>query len=198
MSIIVTDQRVKPGEGPLKAFTSVRPPAKVLNSFLIYEIGYGGRVTVLTATKVVVVTNIMGCVDTTTYEGSEQDMALIVEAAGLSLLTHPMADGAPYAYREAAMDRVMSVTKGLPILIKMGADMVLGGLSVRALMVTMLGAYEQIPTLMAMPTKTLMSVLELVRIDGCNLEESIELALSEVKYDSLSGKAAGLVMPLAA
>ena len=80
--IHIKDDRVKPGM-VCKPSARHKTLAGALESFLVYELGYGGAVTEIideptdgkgTLTTVKVVTKIMGCIDTTAFSGSYNDM----------------------------------------------------------------------------------------------------------------------------
>lgn len=54
---------------------------KALESLVVFEYGYGGYPTVVTPTRVEVVTTVMSCLDRTVFEGTEVDMAPLVLAS---------------------------------------------------------------------------------------------------------------------
>jgi hypothetical protein len=54
---------------------------KAFNQIVRCEFLFGGKVTEITETKIVVKTNVMGCLDTTSFEGSAHDMEPIVKMA---------------------------------------------------------------------------------------------------------------------
>lgn len=72
-SITVTNLRNKGGEifGP---DVYLKPFSQALESFVVYELGYGGNVTEVSDGEVVVQTRIMGCVDTTKFAGNYNDV----------------------------------------------------------------------------------------------------------------------------
>lgn len=150
-------------------------PKKALESLVIYELGFGGVVTKLSKTCIEVRTLVMACIDTTIFEGPEEEMALLVEAAAISLVTNPLADDAPPAYTDAAMASVMSQTKGNVSLLTMAGPMILGSISIKSLMIIMIGGYEYINTFMTLETKDLMAILALIRLDGADLKDVLTL-----------------------
>lgn len=54
---------------------------KALECLVGAELKYGGHITKLTPTEVVVETRVMACLDTTYFEGSEEEMAPLVALA---------------------------------------------------------------------------------------------------------------------
>jgi hypothetical protein len=156
--------------------------AKTLESLLLYEIGYGGTVTDLMPTKVTVLTRVMGCIDTVTLEGSEEDMELIVEAATLSIATDPYNDANDMKYREAVIDRIMSATSGSPLRIKLMGDMIKGESHLKVLLISLILKEEQTinqygSVLVKLKAKDLFALFTLVRLDNVELSEAIALAV---------------------
>lgn len=66
--------------------TDLRDADDSVYAFVKYEIGYGGRVTLCEPTHVEVVTQVLSKIDTTIYEGTEEEMQGIYAAAGLVIL----------------------------------------------------------------------------------------------------------------
>lgn len=154
---------------------------KALASLIKYEIGYGGIVTSVTPTSVVIVTRIMGCVDTTTFTGDAQEMKLLVEAAAYSTVTAPITDFAPKAYRDQAIDQVMQVSGGKPLLIKLAAGMITGRMGQRSLLILMTAQEESAdPTILPRLAKTkiddLFDMMIMVRVEGASLASVLEFA----------------------
>lgn len=104
-----------------------------------FEIGYGGRITELEKTKISVRTSVMNCVDTTTFQGDEEDMAPLYMAAAMdALITNckmEQNNGNPFSDKDVS--RLMDITGGNPLLLKMGAGMILGGGQTKAIYVAM-------------------------------------------------------------
>lgn len=108
--------------------TYVKNVGQALESLVIYELGYGGRITELSATRAVVKTTVMNCLDTTIFEGSEEDMAPLVHVSALAAKHHGFQDERS---KQEALDAVMAFTKGNPLLIKLGGDLIIGQYTVR-------------------------------------------------------------------
>lgn len=158
------------------------PVGKALASLVVYELGYGAIVTEVTKTRVTVVTRIMGCVDTTIFEGVEDEMTLLVEAASIAIVSNPMQAESPL--HDIAVDSIMVATGGNPLLIKMGHGMIAGRISIRAILMVMMGfaAIEQAPSLKDISVEDQLAIMMLVRIDGVSVADAIELATSKPVY----------------
>lgn len=170
-----------------------RTVPKALESLLVYELGYGGRVAEWSPTKLVVETSIMACVDTVTFEGSEQDMALLVEAAYLAAECHPMRASSPKEYQDAAVNHIMSVTGGNPLLIKMSHGMLMGKPAVKTAIICMIGSDDEavIKQLLEFSATELLPIMLLVRQDGVSVSDALALAEAEPTF-GMDGKINGL------
>lgn len=172
-----------------------RTISRALELMLIYEFGYGGRLIELTPTKVVVRITIMACVDVSAFEGSEEDMKLLTEAAYLATEYHPLKPKAPEAYKDAAMDVVMRVTKGNPLLINMSYGILLGTPAVKAALIDMIRSEDEaiIKELLELSPKELLPIMMLVRQDGVSVTDALELAKAEPTFGA-DGKVNGLAV----
>jgi len=181
--IKITDVRYKPyGE----VFPSDREQdvPRALYGLLKHEIGFGGTVQDVTDTKVVIKTRVLDCIDVVTYEGSAEEMKLLMEAAYYSAVNNPFNKGIPEQYKNVVLDRVMEVTKGKPLFIKLGAGFITGSYTLKATLVAMIGADsdEVMTKLFKLDADTLISILTLVRIDNVSIEDALELAMLEPVY----------------
>lgn len=77
--ITVEFRRFNGGETP--AMTHQKTAAAALTSLVKYEIGFGGRITEVDATRIVACTVVMGCIDTVIFTGSPEEMQRLVRAA---------------------------------------------------------------------------------------------------------------------
>lgn len=105
-------------------------PDQAIESFLIYEVGYGGVVTKLTATEVVIVTKVMTCTDTTTFSGTEEEMALFCKFAELAVVLDPHQKDYNRPLFDAAINLIEKWSNGSPLLVVMGRGMAFGTVSV--------------------------------------------------------------------
>lgn len=157
---------------------------------LQYEIGFGGDVISVEATKVCVRTLIMSRVDTTTFQGSEDDMRLLVELAVLQKGVTPV-----------ALDRIKHLDlSGVAACLRF----LHGTLRAKALILIRIGAIEaadfsidsSIPQYLLrdklhdLSFPDLVAVMELV-VSGVAFDEAVSLARARVQYN-LSGQACGL------
>ena len=71
------------GGGMSKMSEYEQSASQALESLVVYELGYGGRVSSLSLTKIVIETQILGVKDKTIFEGSENEMAFLVKVAAL-------------------------------------------------------------------------------------------------------------------
>lgn len=61
--------------------TSERSPSQALYSLVKFELGYGGMIVDASETSITVRTQVLNCVDHTTFSGSKEDMQSLVETA---------------------------------------------------------------------------------------------------------------------
>ena len=172
-----TFQRTRGTEDPFSADARTKSISDSLTSILLYEIGYGGNIAFLEPTKVIIVTHVMGCKDTSTFEGTEEDMSLIVEAAAYSVLTNPVGEHASKEYTNAVMEQIMGVTKGNPGLLSMAGGILLGGSSLKNTLIMMCKSPEHNSELGKISNKDLMTIVIMVRLENVSIEDAIALAV---------------------
>lgn len=151
---------------------------KALNTMVVHELGFGGFVTDLSLTRVVVETDIFGGTkDTTIFEGSKEEMEFIVKVAA-----HHAALMSDEASRnvliEKAADFLGTLPKevgGLPLYIAMMTPFLLGGPSASVALLSAVGITdpEVVKTLMPISLKDLMAAIELYRETGTPLPEIV-------------------------
>lgn len=167
--ITQTNIRKRSGEDELKQKPFTRSIKQAFNSLVNYEIGYGGIVISIEETKVVVETRIMDTIDTTIYEGTKEDMALLVEAA---LLCVRIGREHGSTINEMVADDLIKKSYGVTLAIKMAAGMFIGKTTSRIIMYTMLNIDDKyINDADAMSNEDLLAMLLLVRLDGIRYEE---------------------------
>lgn len=79
--IRISSYRKKPGMDQICFGSWDVTEARALEGMIIRELGFGGSVTELTATRLVVETRIFQDLDTVVFEGSEEEMAFLVRVA---------------------------------------------------------------------------------------------------------------------
>lgn len=90
--IEMIQQRIHSGEQMPEDVRQVGEYAALVR-LLCFELGYGGIITEVTRSKVIVVTRIMNCVDTTIFTGPESEMRRVFEIASLWVLVkHDIGD----------------------------------------------------------------------------------------------------------
>lgn len=188
MTITKTQWRVKDDGyvSPIDKF-EVKSIADALESLVVYELGYGGNVIDLTETKVSILTNVMGCKDSTIFEGPKEEMQSLVEIALLGiyssyqrLLLKEDRDEWEDKRLEKMTERVIKVTKGSPLLINLASDMILGDFSMKACMISGLNncrslTVDEIKYLGLSTAKDLFAIYSLVKAEGCSLDDALTL-----------------------
>jgi hypothetical protein len=115
---------------------NMKPAHVAFDDMVRFELGYGGQVIALEQAKVTIRTCIMSCVDETTFSGSEQDMAPLIEVAALWLRIRADA-GLQDRLLSRVADDLMRVEPGRdgvrPIIAKLAGPMFIGGRSTSAL-----------------------------------------------------------------
>lgn len=94
------------------------------HTLTICEIGFNSTIVEFSPTKIVTKTRIFGCTDVSAFEGSEEDMKLLYDAAAISLLIQ--SDSTTNAeFRKRVAEYVHQISKGIPFL--MNASSILYG-----------------------------------------------------------------------
>lgn len=166
----------------LPPIVSEVPWEEAFSRFTLYEIGYGGQVVDIQTwdsggeeqALLKVQTRVLNCLDTLTLTGSLQEMKLLLQMAALSIKyssTHgPTSD--------RTIDAIMEITKGSPLLIKMGMGIISGRQTLRNICIAMLSDDEAILSseiLQNAPMKDLVTVIAMVHNKECTLPEALQL-----------------------
>jgi len=171
--ISISAGRVRGNEPPFAPIQSNRTVANALDYLVAAELAFGGQLTSLTQTKVTVVTRVMSCIDTTTFEGSVDEMQLLVEAAAVYMsLTDPKHE----RLHSSIVDTVMAVTKGVPLMVHLGADMIRGKALAKLTVIMLLGPDVDVQAALNLSFKDLCAVLTLVRLEGVAVADALDLA----------------------
>lgn len=177
--ITVENRRLNGGTEAHKPFFNETTVKRALESLLVYELGYGGVIEEITPTKVVVKTRIMSCIDTTIFTGSEEDMAMLVEAASISLdadiVKMVTKDKADNGIADAISTYVLKKTNGNPLLISLGSGMMLGSISIRLIMVIILQSKQYAKKLMKLKVDDLFAIFSMVIFDKQNIDDCVQL-----------------------
>lgn len=193
--IKVTNERTRGAEMPFEALTFVRSIDAALNSLVEFELGYGGRVVSLDPTRIVVVTYIMNCRDTTTFEGSVDDMKLLVEVSVNMELIRAETQSPGNKLFDTVTSNIMRVTNGNPLMVKLASGLLMGQPLTKLALACCFKTEDKafVSRLLKLSIKDLCALLCLVRRDGASLEEALDLAESTPVFDN-TGKIAGLAM----
>jgi hypothetical protein len=176
--ITINNLRTRGNEPPFAPIVNETSIQKALENLLIYELGYGGIVTDITPTSVTTVSHVMGCVDTTIFTGSEEEMQLLTIAASIAVnrdLVEAVYGKNESGMADAISDYILRVTEGKPLLIEMGSGMLIGKINARLIMITMLQSFKNVNRLIGLNASTLFSILCLVLIDKEPIESVMEL-----------------------
>lgn len=159
-------------EFPKKEMT----PDQAIESFLIYEVGYGGVVTKLTATEVVIVTKVLACTDTTTFSGTEEEMALLHKFAELAVVLDPHQKDYNRPLFDAAINLIEKWSDGVPLLVAMGHGMTFGTVSVAMILGFMVPDEppEVHKALVKANKKDALAAVLLALRGACTLREALE------------------------
>jgi hypothetical protein len=97
----------------------VESPYAAAGHLLEFELGFGGAIKEITTTRLVTVTRIFNCLDTTVFEGSEEDMLplLAVAYAWVGLDHEGAVDTAIEILQASVGLRAFYVTNALPLMV---------------------------------------------------------------------------------
>lgn len=88
----------------------------------------------------------------------------------------------PNEHREAIIEctsaYAMRITRGNPLLLKMGAGIMLGDTTTKLVLLAMLGNLEHVKACEKLPVKDLFAVVSMERYEGVSVEDAIGLALA--------------------
>lgn len=145
-----------------------------LETFLLYEVGFGGRVTDVSETRVEIVTSVMNCLDTTVFEGTAEAMLPLVQVAVVAVKVQ----AETRTPSDHVMDRIMEITKGNPLLIKLSSGMLIGEDHLRRIMLYGLGLpQEDIErwSSLRVSNKELLTSLMWAHAGDCTYEEAYQM-----------------------
>jgi hypothetical protein len=168
--------RTKPGEAKPYITTRDEVFLKATKQVLECEFKWGARLSELTPTKITTVTNVMGCIDTTTITGSIEEMELLFKAAcnysylkDLSLKPE---------YREALGQKAMRVSGGNPAVLELAVGLIVGEGPYRGTLFALFCEQDAavLDKIKAFDNETLWSMIELKYGDKLPVDEILELA----------------------
>lgn len=175
MTIRFTNLRTRGNEPPFEPLVFQRSATAGFNSLVASELAFGCSVVGLTQTRIETVTHVMSCVDTTIVEGTEEEMSLLVEATCLYL--ESQGPQQVDRYTDAIVTKVMALTKGVPLLVTIGAEMIVGTSHATRALLTMLGDPGIVGSAKKLKIDDLCAAVCLVRNDGVSAADAVSLAL---------------------
>lgn len=148
-----------------------------LNSMVVFELGYGGFVTDLSPTKVVVETHILSTKDTTIFEGSKKEMELIVKVAAhhVAIMSDETSRNTLVKKSVDFLGNLPKEIGGVPLYIAMMSPFLMGGPSTAVALLFAVGITdpEVVKTLAPISLKNLMAAVELHLETGAPLPEIV-------------------------
>ncbi len=100
-------------------------PLAALRTLVRAELGFGGEITEATGTRLKVVTRVLSCVDTTIFEGSADEMAVLNQTVYFYLQACQERDTVMDGVL-ADLARIPDGKGGVPLIINMAAPMLIG------------------------------------------------------------------------
>ncbi len=138
------------------------------------ELMFGTQLTKITETTVECRTLILGSIDITIWTGSQEEMSSLLEAAFLyTYLSSNKPEMDSFANR--SIDKVMMVTNGKPLLVKLASGMIMGGDRTKVMLLAMLGEHDFEKTKSIKPND-LLAIVCLNRFQNIAVNDAIELA----------------------
>ena len=139
-------------------------PVQALSTLMWSELGFGGNITEATGTKLTVVTRVLACIDTTVFEGTEEEMRILNEAAYYYLKACQQEDTVIDGVL-ADLARIPNGKGGVPLIINMAAPMLIGRnrLALATMMALGITAESDIDAGMALGIDDLVTVYQLMQ-----------------------------------
>lgn len=144
-----------------------------IEHLMLYEFGYGGFITVLEKCKVSVRTSVMSCVDDTVFEWEKEESAVMLDI--ISTYVAVKEKFSEDKTQDVLNDRVMAVTGGNPLKIKLCSGVITGNPPVRATLMQLIGSEKHLDQLRKLNTKDLFTVFDLVYLEKQNIDEVMGL-----------------------
>jgi len=139
-------------------------PTAALSTLMWSELGFGGNITEATGTRLTVVTRVLACIDTTVFEGTEEEMRILNEAAYYYLEACQKGDTVIDGVL-ADLARLPNGKGGVPLIINMAAPMLIGRnrLALATMMALGITAESDIEAGMSLGINDLVTVYQLMQ-----------------------------------
>lgn len=139
------------------------PGEAALRSLVVYELGYGGIVIDVSPTHLIVRTQVLGSIDTTMFNGTEEEMRPLLEASAI-VMEQVCNDQLSY-------DRIMRITGGSPLLIHLGADQLIGQARLQMAILHGIGVTDEndVRTCLELDMRDMVAAMELSETEGLTL-----------------------------
>lgn len=157
-------------------------PLAALTTLVEAELAFGGNITEATGTKLIVVTRVMSCIDTTVFEGSAEEMQVLNETVYFYFLACKEQDTVIEGVL-ADLARIPNGKGGSPLIINMAAPMLMGSNRLKRATLFALGLNtdEDVATGMAMRFKDILACHQLMQeCPGMTLAE-VALATADTQ-----------------
>lgn len=173
--IIVKQNRVKDGTEYPSADREMGA-FEALKFMIKFELAFGTEVFEMNDTSLKMVTNVMGCIDTTIFEGECEEMEWINKAAAV----YTMIRSKMFLpeFRDKMVAKVMHFTSGNPLLVETCSLQILGGSFAKGTVVAMLMEADptQVEVLAKYDISELLTMLEWKVVDNLALSDILEVA----------------------
>lgn len=151
---------------------------KALESMVIYELGFGGYVTDISRTRVVVNTEILRCKDRTVFEGPAEEMDFLVNVAAHHAATMGEKESRSVLVENAGkfLGALPDNIGGVPLYISMMAPFLMGNPSAKVALLFAAGMTdpETVRQIIPISLKDLFAAVELHRETGTPIVEIVE------------------------
>ncbi len=153
-----------------------KDPLKALDHLVKAELAFGGQVTGVSSTHLRVVTKILNCVDTTVFEGPEEEMRPILELVYFYLEANKR-HGATII--EKSVDEAIKFTDGklTPLLMNMMGGMLIGQhrLKVATMFACGVEDEESVKVGLSRNLSDIIAAAQLSRDGSCSFKEALSL-----------------------
>lgn len=171
--MLVTNRRTRGNEKPFEPLIYKRKLSQALEQLLVYELGCGGQIINLKENEVTIMTRVMNCIDITTFEWDNNENAVVYDVISTSVAVKKLSESKPI--QDVLIDKVMEITRGIPLRIKLMADVIMSDAPVRATLLQLIGSEAHTGELKKLKNADLFAIFDLVYLQKQNIDEVMEL-----------------------